>query len=35
LAIEKGFIDRVLITDSADAAKALIRKFSPIFINGT
>jgi len=27
-------MDRVLITDSADAAKALIKKFSPIAING-
>jgi predicted Rossmann-fold nucleotide-binding protein len=34
LAIEKGFIDRLLITDSTDAAKALIKKFSPIAING-
>jgi predicted Rossmann-fold nucleotide-binding protein len=34
LALEKGFMDRVLITDSADAAKALIKKFSPIAING-
>ena len=30
LAIEKGFIDRLLITDSVDAAKDLIKKFSPI-----
>lgn len=30
LAVEKGFIDRLLVTDSPMAARELIRKFSPI-----
>jgi predicted Rossmann-fold nucleotide-binding protein len=30
LAIEKGFIDRLLLTDSTDAILKLIRKFSPL-----
>lgn len=35
LAVEKGFIDKLLVTDSADAVFQHIRKFSPITKGGT